>query len=269
MAVGVAVSLIRSKIVNEALIGNNTSLSTDGLTVEATMPTLADRHALDAKSTSGAGGGDNGIAGSVTIGIYESQTTATIAPGAQINGLSGQPVVVRALSNTTNVGEARPNEAGGKGSSSFGVGGSFTLLRTQHATQATVANNAAISNGASSLTVEALADHQSTAVAENGAKNAQSDSSGGGDSDGSLGIGAGVVLALLNNTTMATLGTRAGTTDVTGNAVVRASHNHIINSQADGNADGGETGIGVSFGSTKSMIKSRPKLTAIFPLVAT
>ncbi len=170
LAVGVAVALIGGKIDNDAIIGDNTTLTTDGLTLEAVMKDPTARHQFEARAKSGAGGGDYGIAGSVTVAILDADATAKIGNGAKVQGLAAQPVVIQAVANTTNLGEAKPNDQPVSGSSSFGLGGSFSLVRTTHDVNATVSPNATISNGASSLTVAALADHDTTSIAINGAK---------------------------------------------------------------------------------------------------
>ncbi|MCA9194480.1 MAG: hypothetical protein KDB03_22070, partial [Planctomycetales bacterium] len=253
LAVGVAVGLVKSLVINEAFIGENTILTTKGLTVESKMAAANAEHTFSASATSGAGGGDNGIAGSVAIVIADTDTRAALETGVQINGLNGSAVIVRAESQTNSLAEAKPDESGGAGASSFGVGGSFSLLRGTHDVEATVANGASLASGATDVIVEALADHSSTAVAVNGAKNQASSGGGsggggGGGNSSSTGVGAAVSLALLHNNTQALLGTAVGTTVLSGNAIVRAHHQHHVQGNADGNADGGETGIGISFG---------------------
>ncbi|MEQ1830523.1 MAG: hypothetical protein ABL921_31495, partial [Pirellula sp.] len=78
--------------------------------------------------------------------------------------------------------------------------------------------------------------------------NGGSTGGGGGGNSSSTGIGAAVSLALIKNNTQAFLGSQASTTEITGNAFVRAIHKHNLDGMADGNADGGDTGIGISFG---------------------
>ncbi len=247
LAVGVAVALIGGSIDNEALIGDNTTLTTDGLTLEAVMKDPTARHQFEARATSGAGGGDYGIAGSVTVAILDADATAEIGNGAKIQGLAAQPVVIQAVANTTNLGEAKPNDQPVSGSSSFGLGGSFSLVRTTHDVAATVSSNATISSGASSLTVAASADHDTTSIAINGAKGESDDDSGGGGS-GATAIGAAVSLVLSHNQTHALVDTANSGTTVTGDATVRARHKHKIAGQADGTVSGAETGVGISFG---------------------
>ncbi len=206
------------------------------------------RHQFEAKATSGAGGGDYGIAGSVTVAILDADTTATIGAGAKIQGLASQPVSIQAISNTTNLGEAKPNETVIAGTSSFGLGGSFSLMRTTHDVSATVSPNATISNGASSLTVAALADHDTTSIAVNGSKGAESNDSGSGGGGGSTSIGAAVSLVLSHNQTKALVDTASSGTTVTGDAAVRARHKLKVTGQADGTVEGAKTGVGISFG---------------------
>ncbi|MFN8738567.1 MAG: beta strand repeat-containing protein, partial [Pirellula sp.] len=257
--VGVGVAILAADLVNEATIGTGVTLSTDGLTLDAGMRDVASnmQHNFSTNATSGAGGGDNGIAGSVAIAVIDMDTRALVQSGTipstitNINGLSGSPITIRATNNTTSTTEARPNEdtigASGK---DFGLGGSFALARPELRTTAEIAsgaNLALLSNGVNptNLTIEALADINTTVVAENGGANEETDDDP--DSD-SIGIGAGVALLLANNDTRANLGS-GNSPNWSGNATLRARHEHTVRGTADGNANGGgNTGIGISFG---------------------
>ncbi len=257
--VGVGVAISAADIVNEATIGTGVTLTTDGMTLDAGMRDVSSnmQHNFTTNATSGAGGGDNGIAGSVAIAIIDIDTRALVQSGASspnitsINGLNGSPVTIRATNNTISTTEARPNEdTSGASGKDFGLGGSFALARPTLTTNAEIASGAGLallSSGVNptNLTVEALANITTTVLAENGGANVETED---GASSDSIGIGAGVALLLANNDTTASLGS-GSSPNWSGNVNVRARHEHNVRGTADGNAaGGGETGVGISFG---------------------
>ncbi len=71
-------------------------------------PNLDNRHVLTTMASSGAGGGDNGFAGSVSINIVNSLTRAQLMSGSSVTGLTAQPITLRSNSRTTNRAEALP-----------------------------------------------------------------------------------------------------------------------------------------------------------------
>ncbi len=256
--VGVGVAILAADLTNEASIGTGVNLTTDGLTLEAGMRDFMSdtQHTYMTNAVSGAGGGDNGIAGSVAISIIDHDTQALLQSGATspnittVQGLNGNSIVVRATNNTTSTTSALPNEdIGGAAGKSFGLGGSFTLTRTTLTTRADIAANTVINNLPASasptdLTVEALATITTTVIAKNGGSNTQSN---GNPNSGSIGIGAGVSLLLAANNTIANVGS-GNALLLSGNANIRARHTHNLIGEAEGKASGGETGVGISFG---------------------
>ncbi len=256
--VGVGVAILAANLINEASIGTGVTLTTDGLTMEAGMRDyMSDtQHSFMTNAVSGAGGGDNGIAGSVAISIIDHDTQALIQSGQSapsvttIQGLNANSVTVRAIESTNSSTTARPNEElGGASGKSFGLGGSFALARPTLTTRAEVSaganlNNLPASLNPTSLTIEAIATITTTVAAENGGSNTQSNNNPSSDS---IGIGAGVALLLSANTTTAQLG-HGNALFFSGDAVVRARHTHTLVGSADGNASDGETGVGISFG---------------------
>src|SRR5207245_9507946 len=109
---------------NQAYIGDAT-VTAGALTVQATMADDGSGDKTDtfsAQSTSGAGGGKNGVAGSVAVNVTFTDTEASLRSGSQstLSGGSGD-VTLKAAGNVSNTAKALPSDGGGTGSS-VGVG---------------------------------------------------------------------------------------------------------------------------------------------------
>src|SRR6185295_16359610 len=129
-AIGVGVAINYARMLNTAVIPSTATIDAIGVTVSATMHS---QHEFYARASSGAGGGDVGIAGSVAINIVNLQTLAVIPGGATIDANGGN-VSVSAASDSSTGTSALPAEAPGDGTvsgvtgaGSVGVGASVAV----------------------------------------------------------------------------------------------------------------------------------------------
>ena len=106
---------------------------------------------------------------------------------------------------------------------------------TPDSSSATIANGAALSD-ASSLTLAATGTYSETTTAVNGAM----------ASDGT-GIGISAAIAIVNNTTLATLGTASGPLVISGALSATATQTDVVTTSANGKA-AGTNGVGIAIG---------------------
>ena len=109
IGVGVAINYVR--VTNTATVPAGATIASGGaVTVRAGMATGA-THAFVASATSGAGGGDIGLAGSVAIDIVRLTTTATVALTADVEAGTTDEVTVEAASTSSMTTSALPASA--------------------------------------------------------------------------------------------------------------------------------------------------------------
>ncbi|MCW5624529.1 MAG: LEPR-XLL domain-containing protein, partial [Burkholderiales bacterium] len=234
--VGAAVVVSYTEIDNTATIGGGATVRADNLIVEAGMAGADPAHRSFATTKSGAGAKEVGVAGSVSINLLDVDTTAEVGATTALD-LDGD-LTVRAVAHTETKTEALPeNEDGAAGSGDdVGVGASVAFDRSDAQTRATVHDGTSIDGDVRHVGVEAVASHDKTVTAENGAK-------------GETGVGASAAIALANNGTEARLGTGPGVS-TTGNVVVRAIHDETVINTAKAEAAGSDTAVGASVGVT-------------------
>ena len=131
-------------------------------------------HRTVAESTSGAGGADVGVAGSVAINLARVTSTAEVGGDAALadggdGGTGVGALKVRAHATTDNTAIAQPAGEGAV-AGSVGVGASFALNLMFHDTTADIQDGATISGTAGSVAVEAIGEHRLTTESRNGAK---------------------------------------------------------------------------------------------------
>src|SRR6185295_17266465 len=97
-SIGVGVAINYARMLNTAVIPSTATISSIGATISATMHS---QHEFYARASSGAGGGDVGIAGSVAINIVNLQTAAVIPAGATLNAHGGDVSIAAASDSTT------------------------------------------------------------------------------------------------------------------------------------------------------------------------
>ena len=200
-----------------------------------------------AEGRSGAGGGDIGVAGSVGINIAHVHTRAIIGYDADpVEGspnltpteltLTGGDVDLEAESVTDNFVDASPTQSSkGASGSSVGVGASFALNIALNDTIAEIENGETLSGSTGHFIVTADSDNTAITTAENGA-------SGGGTQ-----IGAGVAIAVVENTTRARIGSGAGGTITLGGELkAEATHADTVHTATKGEAAGDGTAVGAS-----------------------
>ncbi|MEO1524344.1 MAG: hypothetical protein AAFX06_02860, partial [Planctomycetota bacterium] len=230
--VGAAVAINTVGVTNEATISATSTVLAAGLALQATMKTVAaDRkHKFEADAESGAGDGDVGVAGSVSINLVEMTTRALIPSGATVT-LSGGDLSLIAEGNTEAVAAAKPEDEGGMGTE-VGIGASVALNRVDNLVLAEIEDAAVVGGVIDDLTLTADGDFVTTTQAENGAA-------------GDVAVGAAVAISLPDNDVRARLGSGAAIT-TTGNLTLAATHAHTVNVTASGDAAGGSVGVGAS-----------------------
>ena len=191
---------------------------------------MASTHVFGATTTSGAGGGDVGIAGSISINIVKLETTATIASGATVNAGAGD-VIVEAEADSTMNTTALPAEGGSvSGAESVGIGASVSVALMDEITVASIEGTVI---GGDDLAVRATSGNAMTTDSKTGA-------SGGGVS-----IAPAISIVISNVRTQAWLGAGAAL-DVDGDVEVKAQQTASALTKARGDTEGGDASIGVA-----------------------
>src|SRR5690606_30504472 len=125
--VGAAVALNVADVDNKASIAGGKTISAGGVVVEAKMDDDAGdatdgKHTFKAEATSGAGGSDVGVAGSLAINIGLSEATATIGDNATVTITgTGNDVGIAAENFVENTARAAASQEGASGSGSVGI----------------------------------------------------------------------------------------------------------------------------------------------------
>ncbi len=233
--VGAAIAINRVEDTNRAFVGNAT-LKVGGLVIEAIRVTTAgDKTSkYSAESTSGAGGGNHGVAGSLAFNIVFTDTTAelgraTSAPSVTVS--PGGDVVLRAVGDASHTVKALPSDGGGVGAKT-GVGVSIGVNYAETFTRAAVGDNIVLT-GAQGLSLDADATLAMETTAQGGAK-----------SQGKA-FTPVVAVTVANNETHATVG-RGALLTLTGDFKASAALTDTVRTTAEGDTESGNTGIGLS-----------------------
>ena len=231
-AIGVGVAINYARMINTAVIPATATIDAIGVTVSATMHS---QHEFYARTSSGAGGGDVGIAGSVSINIVNLQTSAIIPGGATIDAHTGD-VSVAAASDSSTSTSALPAEgtSGVSGAGSVGVGASVAVAIMDDVTIAAIETDLP---GGRNLIVSATTTNLMTTDAKTGASAAE------------VAIAPAVGIALSNVTTYAYL-TVGNTLSLTGSATISASQIASALTSARGDTEGNDAAIGVALALT-------------------
>jgi hypothetical protein len=210
---------------------------------------LLDRtHSLRAEALSGASGGDVGVAGSVAISIANIDTRAVV--GLDENAkkfptstpvsvqLTGGDVDVRAQTVTESSVKAAPSGvSGGASGKSVGVGASFALNVSLVDTIAEIEDGETLKGSTGHFLVSADTANAVVTTAENGA-------SGKGTS-----VGAAIGIAVVENKTLAHVGSDSGsggTITVTGDLASKASLDSMVLTTGSGTAAGKSAAVGAA-----------------------
>ena len=224
--------------VEDAVAGKAITLTSAGGAGQKLIDTTS---TFRAEATSGASGGDVGIAGSVAINYAKTNTIAEIGldhdSKANPNGpvtltLGGDDVSIHAQNLTETHVTALP--AGIASGSDVGVGASVALNISLNDTIAEIADGTSITGGADNFIVIAESDNTATTKAEAGAQ-------------GSTSVGGAIAIAVMENDTVAKIGSGpGGTIALTGDLGAEASHSDVVNTTASGEAAGGDVGVGIA-----------------------
>ncbi|WP_231602494.1 beta strand repeat-containing protein [Neorhodopirellula pilleata] len=221
---------------DEALEGNAVELTSVGSGEEHTITEAT--HSAGASATSGASGGNIGVAGSLAINVTDGSTQAILKSGAGVTlrdgsdaGTTVGDVALAAKATTNNRVLATPSEdASG---ASLGVGLSVGVNVGDHDATAKIEGNTTITT-ANNLTLEAVGIHFMVTDAKSGASSEKTAAAGA------------VATTISDNDTTAMVTSGGAALDVRGDVLVSADGSHTQNTTADGQTAGAGAGIGLS-----------------------
>ena len=226
IAVGVSVNV--AVITTKAFLSHNANLKATTVTVETTAPAAS---SFQASSTSGAGGSNVGVAGSIAVNVVVSNTTTDVE-GTDPVGVNGADVSLSATSNIDNQALATAKQA--TDGSASGVGISVAVNVVNDTTAAGLPDDSVL-NGAKNLTITATSTDSMTTTANGGASTGS----------GTVALAAQAAIAISNITTTASVGS-GPTLTLTGGLTAHATQNAKTTTTASGDTKGGNAGIGLS-----------------------
>ncbi len=216
----------------DAMTGTAINLTSAG---GANQKLIDATHTSVADATSGAGGGDVGVAGSVAVNSVTNTTEAQVGRGgfSNVTITGGGNVVVAAGNTGAGVARALPSGGGGQGND-VGIGASVAVNVLTNTTTAEITNATLWSGTAGKFSVTAASASTAVTHGENGA------------SSGNVAIGIGVAVAVVKDTTLARVGTGVATIAATGDVTVSATHLGDFETITDAKAAGKSVGVGAS-----------------------
>ena len=200
-AVGIGIAINVGFMDTSALVESGATIDAEGFKAEALMKDVSGdtTHKFGASATSGASGGDTGVAGSFALNYDETDTEAGIAAGASVDAGAGN-VVVSAANTTEATVEAKSKAAGADTGAGVSVG---INIAGNNATRALV--DGTLSGGAD-VTLSATGSHKLDTLAQ-----------GGGKAADGTGVGGALALTVaMNNDTEASLGADLTGLNITG-----------------------------------------------------
>ncbi|MDB5563153.1 MAG: leukotoxin LktA family filamentous adhesin, partial [Hyphomicrobiales bacterium] len=224
IGVGAAVGLNLAKVRNDATLSQ--SVSATGVSVSALMNGANGANSFTTSATSGAGGENVGVAGSVAVNLVDTESVASMAAGAVV--VAGGGVSLTSADQSKSSALAKADVTGGK----VGVGASIATNIVANRALATIADGIVVTN-ATDLTLSAIAAHEITTEADAG-------------SAGGISVTPALALSMVNNTTTAQLGTLAGTQAVSGNILISAKQRATETTEASGIAAGSKAAVGAA-----------------------
>ncbi|GGD47721.1 leukotoxin LktA family filamentous adhesin [Sinisalibacter lacisalsi] len=230
VGIGVAVSVNVVQETNTAYLGSGTHAGA-GVNVRALQATGAATDTFLTSATSGAGGSKVGIAGSVALNIVTLDTTARISGGASVAAGAGVSTI-EAGNAVSATATAEPSDEGGAAGGKVGVGASFAMNLLTTTTTAELQDGATMTGGAG-LSVSATSGLDTTTEASAGAA-------------GGIAVDASVALALLNQTTIARIGTGNDLTMGAGALSVIATNTGTNTATSTGENKSDKVGVGAS-----------------------
>ena len=229
VGVGVAVGINLAKVQNNATLAGQ-GISAGSLAVSAGMNSAgAGTNSFITNSTSGAGGTNVGVAGSLAVNLVDTQSFASISAVTPV-AISGGSVTIVAENESVSTANAIPDTTGATGN--VGVGASVALNIVANRTTASVADGTSITTPGS-VTLSADSVHSITTTAEAG-------------SSGGISITPALALSLVNNVTTARLGTSTSVQQSSGDISILASQQATETTTASGEAAGSDAAIGAA-----------------------
>ncbi len=237
VGIGAAVAVNLVKSVNEASIGQNASVSSKGLALEALMTDVKGDgsdlvNTAVAEASAGAGGTSVGIAGALALNLLDNDSTAAIKSGAVVNANSGG-VDLAAVNTSDTTAKAVPSAGGTTSGGKVGIGASVALNIVANRSTAQVEDTAQV-NAPGNVALAATGTHSVKTEAEAGA-------------EGGVAITPAVALAIVNNSTTARLGSGAALHQA-GGVSLSATQVTSSTTSAKGSAQGEKAAIGAAVG---------------------
>lgn len=246
VGVGAAVGINIGILDSQARVADNASISSNGLTVSAVMPTSTAKNSLVTTATSGAGASNVGVAGALGTNVLVNTTRATLqgdsdgsGDGAAIDARGGD-VLVEAVnvseSRVTSGASVKP--ASGTTPASVGVGASVGVNVAVNTTLSEIEDGARVS-GAHALGLMATGNHTANTSVT------------GGAAGGNVAVTPVVAVTAAVNSTTARLGT-GSRIDLSGAYTSRAEHAGISTTTATGQTQGDNVAVGASIAITSA-----------------
>ena len=208
-----------------------TAIDIDGTAATGTNHGFGRKDYMEAVSTSGAGGEDVGVAGSLAINIINTNILATIEAGSTLD-VNGADIALTADSKTRSRGKALPDE--GASGESLGLGASVVTHLVTNNTKASIGTGVSLA-GADDVTLNATGNHSIDTEAK-----------GGAEASGGIAITPVVAVLVANNNTTAIVESGVGALTLTGNLHLNADHTSVVDTVAEGDAEGEDAAIGAS-----------------------
>jgi hypothetical protein len=245
--IGAAIAINVADLTNEAVIGAGATVTGTGILVRADMADVSDdkTHRFGASSTSGASGGDLGVAGSFALNVADTTTRAVAGldradqdgAGATTLSVTGGSLQIVAESDTENAVTAGAVQDGATGDS-VGVGASIAINVGDNTTLARMTSDATVANAASpgDVAITALAKHRMTTEAKGG-------------SEGGTAVTPVVAIAVAQSDTRADVLAGAAL-NLGGGLTVQATQDSVTRTTADGGAKATSAAVGAALGLT-------------------
>ncbi len=230
---------------DDAYNGKAIALTSDG---DGTKQKVHDdSHSSRADASSGAGGGDVGVAGAVAVNVVNNDTEALVgatpinqtspdnlSSGASVTITGSGNVSISSSSAEGNLSRAKPH--GDTNGDDAGVGASVAVNVPANTVYAAVVDGVSWSGTAGKFTVSATSGDSAYSHGENGAS-------------GSVGVGVGVAVLVAHDTTMAYVGAKpslAAAISASGDISITALHTGQFKTETDAEAAGSSVGVGAS-----------------------
>ncbi len=222
-SIGAAVALTVANLTLDARVAG--TVTAGSLTTSALVPTMTNH--FGATATSGAGGGDTGVAGSVAIAVVTVDVDASLTGTATISG----DVALTASSTSETTVEALASD--GASGTDLGIGASVAVSVVNDTVAARIADGGVLT-GAADLTLSATQSHLIVVTARNSAA-------------GATAVTPVIAISVSNLDALAGVGTGGGGLVLTGDLSATADQTAGVTTTAEGDATGG-TAVGIALG---------------------